>query len=201
MLLEYEAPKKVRYKGVEYKVHNHPLNVLHTIQLLEEEENEVERAIILIHKMFGVEAPIEEVLLNEALLILNNGKELEGETQVDKPLIGLIDDFSTYKLDFDMLFKQDIKNDKNLTWSDFLNKISYIANNENTGLFTLAKVRSTDPKDVDKKHRRKFVEYQKSIEIQSKEEEKITDVDSYWGKQLAKAKGQFIEKEKEQNNL
>lgn len=190
MFKAYTAPKYVEYKGVRYKVYNSWLNILHTIKLLDEVDSgdewqdEIDRAIILVQKIFGQDAPTEQKLVDKALEILNNGEDIKNQ---DKQLIGILEDYTTYRADFKSVFGIEIKDNHDLKWEDFINDLGYLSNQENTGIYLKAKIRNTNPNDIDKKYRTKFAEYQKSISLEKKKEVP----EDYWSKQIAKAKGKL----------
>lgn len=178
----YKAPKKVRYKGIEYKVHDYWLNVFETIDLLEKEDDEYVRSIILVQKIFGAKAPIEQPLLDEALKIINNGAEIE---EIDKPIMDLKMDFQAYKMDVKQLFQIDVEH-SDMSWHEFIEYIGYVGSKEGTALNTRARIRGTNVNEIEKKHRKEFAEYQKSIAIN---QPKIDDIEGYWADQIKKAKG------------
>lgn len=194
-MLGYKAPKKVRYKGVEYKVHNYWLNILQTILLLEEEKDPYKQPIILVHKIFGTSAPIEQPLIDEALLILNNGQVLDLEQTLEKPLVDLEQDFNVYRMDIKQYFGTDVEEEL-MNWQEFLEHVAYVSAKQGSSLNTRVRIRDTNPNDVNKKDRRKFVELQKSLAIKNnkgKNEPKVSKED-YWANQMKLAKEQYKKK-------
>ena len=196
-MLGYKAPKKVRYKGVEYKVHNYWLNILQTILLLEEEQDPYKQPIILVHKIFGTNAPIEQPLIDEALLILNNGQVLDLEQTLEKPLIDLEQDFNVYRMDIKQYFSTDIEEEL-MSWQEFLEHVAYVSAKQGSSLNTRVRIRDTNPNDVNKKDRRKFVELQKSLAIKKDkgEKEPKQSAEDYWANQMKLAKEQYKKKTK-----
>lgn len=174
---------KIKYKGVIYKIHDDYRNIIRTIQMLEDEENEYEKAVILVQTIFGGNAPIHMPLVEKANEIIWNGNIPSEELMDKKPTQDLVQDFNTYKVDLKREYNIDLIDIPYLSWSDFLDYIGGLS--ENSSLSRLSKIRSTNPNDVDKKHKREFIELQKRVALkQNKVDEPRESIfDHYMKKQ------------------
>jgi hypothetical protein len=192
-VISYKAPRFVEYQGIKYKVHDNVQNMLELFLLLEQENDDIERAIIIVTKMFGVDAPVEQVLVNEAIEIYNNGATYSEADSKKKPSTDFIQDYSTYRMDIIREYNGlDIDKDP-ITWGDLQ---YYLGNlSADSMLNTKSKIRTQNLKEVDKKHLSEFKKVQKAIAIIDRtnpvvehEEPKKTIFDIYMRKEKEKYK-------------
>lgn len=190
-VISYKAPRFVEYQGIKYKVHDNVQNMLELFLLLEQENDDIERAIIIVTKMFGVDAPVEQVLVNEAIEIYNNGATYSEADGKKKPSTDFIQDYSTYRMDIIREYNGlDIDKDP-ITWGDLQ---YYLGNlSADSMLNTKSKIRTQNLKEVDKKHLSEFKKVQKAIAIVDRtnpvvehEEPKKTIFDIYMRKEKEK---------------
>lgn len=158
-------PTKVKYKGVVYKVHDDFRNVLNTIRMLEEEDDEVERAIILIQTILGSDATLDLVMLNKANQVLWNGVDPDTVEQQEVHQ-DLIQDYPIYKMDILREFNKDIEKMEYLSWSEYLELVGSLSKDSN--LAQVVQIRSTKEKDIPKDKRREFKKLQERFAIKNK---------------------------------
>lgn len=161
-VISYKPPKSVRYKGEVHKVHDSARNILELYMLLEGETDEFERAIMVVTKMFGVNAPVDDVMVAKAVEILNNGKTVAPE-ETFKKSTDFIQDYSVYRMDIIREYNGlDIDKD-DISWGDLQHYIGNLS--ADSMLNTYAKIRTQDLKKVDKKELKEFKKIQNSIKL------------------------------------
>ena len=168
MRLSYKPPKKVRYDNVIYNVHDGHKNVLHTIQLLGNNDiDDLERAKIIVCKIFGINAPIEQKLVDKALEIINNGKQEITQLKNTKQSMDLWQDYTVYRMD--ILREYGIDIDKvDISFGDMLEMVSNLS--ADSQLNNYSKIRTQNLKEIkDPKERKKFKEVQDMIKIKKDE--------------------------------
>lgn len=165
----YKAPKQVRYDSKVYKVHNGHRNILHTIHLLNDPKiDDIERAKIIVCKIFGVDMPIVQKTVDKALEILNNGKTEVKQLKSTQQSMDLWQDYSVYRMDIIREYGVDI--DKvSVEWGDLLDMIANLS--ADSQLNNYSKIRTQSLKEIkDPKERKKFKEVQESIKIIKQDE-------------------------------
>ena len=170
----FRPPVEVEYKGEVYKVNDHCLNIIETIELLKNEEDDVERAIILITRIFGVDAPIEEPLMQEALEVLNNGRKPSNDaTQTNsKPDMDFVHDFSTIRMDVMRDYGVDILNDQ-VKWCDLQEMVANLG--ENSTLNRIRQARNMDLSKIkDRELRKAWREFKEQVALPKETTKKET---------------------------
>lgn len=168
MQLSYRPPKKVRYENVIYDVHSGHKNILHTIHLLGNPKiDDIERAKIIVCKIFGIYAPITQITVDKALEILNNGKTDIVQLKSTKQSMDLWQDYTVYRMDIIREYGVDIDK-QDVEWGDLLNMIANLS--AESQLNNYSKIRTQDLKEFkDPKERKKFKEVQDMIKIKKDE--------------------------------
>ncbi|WP_300733621.1 Gp15 family bacteriophage protein [Pseudomonas sp.] len=161
-------PRKIKFQGEIYNIHDDYRNILNTIKLLEQEEDEFERAIIIVQTIFGSNAPIDQKLVVKASEIMWNGKDYEEVDEKEKVHQDLIQDYPVYKMDIMREFNKEIEKMEYLSWSDFLDLVSSLSKDSNMANYV--KIRSTPLKDISKDKRKEFKKFQDKIAIKQNEE-------------------------------
>lgn len=92
---------KVKYKGVVYEIDRSHQNILEIFDWIQNGElDEIDQAIMLVDKLFGVEAPVEQPLINLGEKILTLGKENKESVNDNKPRdMDFLKDYDIYRAD------------------------------------------------------------------------------------------------------
>ena len=125
--------------------------------------DDIERAKIIVCKIFGIDMPIEQKTVDKALEILNNGKTEIKQLKSTKQSMDLWQDYPVYRMDIIREYGIDI--DKtSVSWGDLLDMISNLS--ADSQLNNYSKIRTQSLKEIkDPKERKKFKEVQDLIKI------------------------------------
>ena len=158
----------IEFEGVKYKIHDDYRNILNTIRLIEEEDDDRVRAVILIKTIFGSNAPLDQRLVDRANKLLWNGIDYNDLDTSQKVHQDLIQDYNVYKMDIMREFNKEIEKMEYLSWSDFLDLVSSLSKDSNMAQYV--QIRSTPLKEISKDKRKEFKQLQDRIAIKQKEE-------------------------------
>ena len=171
-----QKPKQVRFQGEVYNINDDFRNILQALIYLEELDRDnfdsdfdfiLEQNIIVIHMIFGKEAPIHETLAKKANDIMWNYVE-NREINNNEPIHqDLIQDYPIYKMDILREFNREIEKLPYLSWSDFLDMVGSLSSDSNMAQYI--KIRSTPLKEIDKDKRSEFKALQDKIKIKTKD--------------------------------
>lgn len=175
--LSYKAPPFVKDKetGIKYKVHSSALNILHTIIAFEQAEDDFERAMVLIYRIFGTDAPLDQRFADKALEIINNGEVDDEEYQdaISKQSMDIIQDYPVYRMDIIREYGIDIEKEQ-LEFSDLVSMISNLSGDSQ--LNNYSKIRTQNLSEIkNPRDKQKFKRVQDSIKIidRNKPEEEV----------------------------
>ena len=169
---------KVKYKGVIYDIDRSHHNVLEIFDWIQNGElDEIDQGIMLITKLFGINAPVEQPLIDLGFKILSMGKDIK----TDKPKKRDMDfnqDYGIYRADIIREYNIDIAKEnididtlwnllENLSGESRFNQVRDIRNKK-----------LSEIKDLkERKAWKEAQEYYKLKEVETKEEVEIKDVD------------------------
>ena len=174
----YEIPKKVSYKGVEYGVNATYRNILDIYNWLENGElDDLDRSIMLVTKIFGVNAPVDQVMVDEASEIMRLGKTIEEQINQER-VIDFVHDFQVIRMDFIREYNIDITIE-NVSWDFIINGIENLS--EKSLLNNLVKIRKAKLSDYkDPKQKYEIKKLQESVKLPPSkiEEEANKDFDN-----------------------
>lgn len=186
----YRPPNEIEYKGEVYAVNDNALNIIETIELIKNESDDIERAIIAVTRIFGTQAPIEQPLVDEATEILNNGRTSDSEPKkgVKEPDMDFKHDFSTIRMDVLRDYGIDILKET-VKWCDLHEMISNLG--ENSSLNRIRQARNTDLSKIkDKELRKAWREFKEQVALPkqstSKNKENGKNQDEYYNNLMKK---------------
>ena len=183
----YIPPREIEYKGEVYTVNDNALNIIETIELIKNESDDIERAIIAVTKIFGTEAPIEQPLVDEATEILNNGRTSDSEPKkgTKEPDMDFKHDFSTIRMDVLRDYGIDILKE-NVKWCDLHEMISNLG--ENSSLNRIRQARNMDLSKIkDKELRKAWREFKEQVALPTKKNKtNERNQDEYYNKLMQK---------------
>ena len=152
-----QKPKQVRYLGNVYTINDDYRNILQAMIYLEgldrndfksDYDFNFEQSMIVVHMIFGKDAPIHQALVNKANDVMWNYVE-NRDTKESEPIYqDLIQDYPIYKMDILREFNREIEKLPYLSWSDFIDMVGSLSSDSNMAQYV--KIRSTPLKDIDK---------------------------------------------------
>lgn len=171
----YEIPKKVSYKGVEYGVNATYRNILDIYNWLENGElDDLDQSIMLVTKIFGVDAPVDQVMVDEASEIMRLGKTIEEQINQER-VIDFVHDFQVIRMDFIREYNIDITTE-NVSWDFIINGIENLS--EKSLLNNLVKIRKAKLSDYkDPKQKYEIKKLQESVKLPPSKIEEEADKD------------------------
>lgn len=171
----YEIPKKVSYKGVEYGVNATYRNILDIYNWLENGElDDLDQSIMLVTKIFGVNAPVDQVMVDEASEIMRLGKTIEEQINQER-VIDFVHDFQVIRMDFIREYNIDITSE-NVSWDFIINGIENLS--EKSLLNNLVKIRKAKLSDYkDPKQKYEIKKLQESVKLPPSKIEEEADKD------------------------
>lgn len=186
----YIPPREIEYKGEVYTVNDNALNIIETIELLKNEKDGLERAIIVVTRIFGTEAPVEQPLVDEATEILNNGRTFDSEPKkgVKEPDMDFKHDFSTIRMDVLRDYGIDILKE-NVKWCDLQEMVANLG--ENSTLNRIRQARNMDLSKIkDRELRKAWREFKEQValpkETTKKEKVDFKQQDEYYDNLMKK---------------
>lgn len=165
---------KVKYKGVIYDIDRSHRNVLSIFDWIENGGlDAVDQGIMIVTKLFGVEAPVEQPLIDLAFDILSLGKDVNEKAVVKKKDMDFLQDYDIYRADIIREYGVDIAKEnidfdvlwlmlENLSNDARFNQVREIRNKD------LSKIKDAE----ERKQWREAQEYYKLEESNKSEEEK-----------------------------
>lgn len=157
----YKPIKTFSYKGETYTVHDSHINVIELVNLLDNEDDEFERAIIAVTKLFGVDVPVEQPVVDLATEILSNGRKVTGKPS--KKDMDFLYDYQTIRMDILRDYQIDIdKVDTN--WAELTFMIENLG--KDSSLNRKREIRNQKLGDIkDKSTRKAWAEAKKQVEL------------------------------------
>ena len=174
----YEIPKKVSYKGVEYGVNATYRNILDIYNWLENGElDDLDQSIMLVTKIFGVNAPVDQVMVDEASEIMRLGKTIEEQINQER-VIDFVHDFQVIRMDFIREYNIDITIE-NVSWDFIINGIENLSDKSLlNNLVKIRKAKLSDYKDPKQKYEIKKLQESVKLPPSKIEEEANKDFDN-----------------------
>ena len=170
----YKIPKKIEYKGIVYDVNATYNNILSIVDWLENGElDELDGAIMLVTKVFGIEAPVEQPLVEEALEIIRLGKPEEQHKQQVKDM-DFIYDHSTIRMDIIREYGIDIDKE-DVDWDWYVYAIENLGKDSvlnNKRMYRTVKL--SDYKDP--KQRKEIAKIKESVALPKEQTEETEEV-------------------------
>lgn len=168
----YKIPKKIRYKGVIYDVNAKHSNVIKILDWLDDPTlDDIDRANMLITRLFGLEAPVEQPLIEVGKQILMLDRpEAEHKQQVRD--MDFIHDYQRIRMDLIRDYGVDIAKE-DVDWDWFFYAIESLG--EDSSLHNIRKLRTMKLSEVSAKERQKLKEAKKQVELPTPHADKIKE--------------------------
>lgn len=168
----YKIPKKVRYKEVVYNVNASHNNIIKVLQWLDDPRlDDIDRANMIITRIFGIEAPVEQALIEVAKQIMMLGRpETEHKQQVKD--MDFMHDYQRIRMDLIRDYGIDIAKE-DVDWDWFFYAIENLG--EDSALHNVRKLRTMKLSEVSAKERTKLKEAKKQVELPSVHDEAIKE--------------------------
>src|SRR5690554_2039485 len=182
----YRPPLEVEYKGVVYEVHDEHRNIIDLINLYESEKDPYERSIMVVSKIFGIDAPVESPLLKEAIEIINNGiQPSQSEGVKQQKSVDYVHDYSTIRMDVLREYGIDILN--GCRWCDFLEMVANLG--ENSTLNRIVQARTMDLSKIkDKELKKAWSDFKKQVALPVGNDNVKAKVDNYYDNLMKRLK-------------
>lgn len=157
----YTPIKTFSYKGKTYTVHDNHINVIELVSLLDQEEDEFQRAIIAVTKLFGVDVPVEQPVVDLASEILSNGKQVDGK--IHKKDMDFLYDYQTIRMDILRDYQIDIAK-VDVNWAELTFMIENLG--KDSSLNRKREIRNQKLGDIkDKATRKAWAEAKKQVAL------------------------------------